>query len=91
MRAVLHVRNHDEIPWTVFNNDSGLDCVPPGMMGFVIGIAENIKMKPLLRGAVLGAIVGMAMSISVGEGAVILIVFSIVYGSFIDAVATKFS
>ena len=61
------------------------------LMGFVIGIAENIKIKPVLRGAVLGAVVGMAMSLTAGEGAVILMVFSIVYGIIIDVVATKLS
>ncbi|MCK5176502.1 MAG: hypothetical protein KAQ92_02140 [Candidatus Aenigmarchaeota archaeon] len=61
------------------------------LMGFVIGIAENIKITPVLRGAVLGAVVGMAMSLSAGEGAVILLAFSIVYGIIIDLVATKFS
>ena len=64
------------------------------LIGFVIGIADGIKLHPVLRGAILGAIVSFAMTIPAfeqGAGALILIPFGVVYGIITDFVATKFS
>lgn len=66
------------------------------LMGFVIGIADGINMHPVIRGAVLGAVVGFAMSVipvlDMGlMNGLNLMAFSVVYGVVIDIVATKFS
>jgi hypothetical protein len=64
------------------------------LIGFVVGIADGIKLKPILRGALMGIVVGMAMSIiplvdaDIG-GALTLLGFSMVYGIIADVVATK--
>ena len=36
------------------------------LLGFVIGIADNIKIHPIAKGAILGAIVSIAMAIPSG-------------------------
>ncbi len=60
------------------------------LIGFVIGLAGDIKMHPATRGAVLGTIVGTAMAISAGmDSLLILTLFSIAYGIIIDVVTTK--
>ncbi|RLG33847.1 hypothetical protein DRN97_04050 [Methanosarcinales archaeon] len=64
------------------------------LIGFVIGIADGIKLHPVLRGAILGAIVSFVMTIPAfeqGTGALILVPFGVVYGIIADFVATKFS
>jgi hypothetical protein len=64
------------------------------LIGFVIGIADGIKLHPVLRGAILGAIVSFAMTIPAfeqGTGALILVPFGIAYGIIADFVATKLS
>ena len=66
------------------------------LLGFVVGIADGIKLHPVLRGALLGMGVGMAMSImSIAEGNLMgglsLMPFSIAYGIVADVVATKFA
>lgn len=62
------------------------------LMGFVIGIADNIKVHPIVRGAVLGAIVSIAIGIPSGiSGVLTLTAFGIVYGIITDLVATKLS
>nr|QNO52897.1 hypothetical protein PANBHIFL_00012 [Methanosarcinales archaeon ANME-1 ERB6] len=64
------------------------------LIGFVIGIADGIKLHPVLRGAILGAIVSFAITIPAfeqGTGALILVPFGVVYGIIADFVATKLS
>ena len=64
------------------------------LIGFVIGIAGSIKLHPVLRGAILGAIVSFALTIPAfeqGTGALILVPFGVVYGIIADFVATKLS
>jgi Na+/H+-dicarboxylate symporter len=66
------------------------------LIGFVIGIGDSIKLHSVWRGALIGAIITMAMSIiSIVDGDImgglILIGFGIVYGIIADIVATKFS
>jgi len=62
------------------------------LLGFVIGIADNIKVHSIARGAILGAIVSIAMAIPSGiSGALTLVAFGIVYGIITDFVATKLS
>jgi hypothetical protein len=64
------------------------------LIGFVIGIADGIKLHPVLRGAILGTIVSFAMTIPAfeqGAGALILVPFGVVYGIIADFVATKLS
>jgi Na+/H+-dicarboxylate symporter len=66
------------------------------LIGFVIGIGNSIKLHSVWRGALIGAIITMAMSIiSIVDGNImgglILIGFGIVYGIIADVVATKFS
>ncbi|MCK5699465.1 MAG: hypothetical protein KAH93_06445 [Candidatus Aenigmarchaeota archaeon] len=61
------------------------------LLGFVIGIADNIKMHFVPRGALLGAIVSAAIAIPAGSGGLVLMAFGIVYGIIIDTIATKVS
>ena len=66
------------------------------LIGFVVGIGEDIKLHPVLRGALIGAGITMAMSIFTivdGDtaGGLVLIAFGVVYGIIADLVATKFS
>ena len=66
------------------------------LLGFVVGLADGIKLHPALRGALLGMGVGMAISImSIADGDVMggleLMPFSIAYGIVADVVATKFA
>ncbi|MEW6528381.1 MAG: hypothetical protein AB1391_00685 [Candidatus Micrarchaeota archaeon] len=66
------------------------------LIGFFIGIGDSIKLHPVLRGAAIGVIITMAMSIiPIVDGNVIgglpLLAFGIVYGVIADVVATKFS
>ncbi|MDI6730693.1 MAG: hypothetical protein QMD06_04045 [Candidatus Altarchaeum sp.] len=66
------------------------------LIGFVVGISDGIKLHPVIRGAIIGAGITMAMSIiSIVDGDVIeglvLILFGVVYGIIADVVATKFS
>ena len=61
------------------------------LIGFVIGIADNIKTRPIIRGAILGAVISTAIAIPAGEGGLILIAFGIVYGIITDFIATKIS
>jgi len=66
------------------------------LIGFVVGIADNINLNPVVRGAIIGAIVTMAMSIySIVDGQItgglVLIGFGVVYGIIADVLATKFS
>jgi hypothetical protein len=64
------------------------------LIGFVIGIADGINLHPVLRGAILGAVVSFAMTIPAfeqGTGALILVPFGVVYGIIADFLATKFS
>ncbi|KAF5427616.1 MAG: hypothetical protein C5S41_01270 [Candidatus Methanomarinus sp.] len=66
------------------------------LIGFVIGIADNIEIHTILRGAIIGAVISMGMGImSLIDGDVIggltIIGFGVVYGIIADVVATKFS
>ena len=62
------------------------------LLGFVIGIADHIKVHPILRGAILGAIVSVAIGIPSGLcGGLTLVAFGIVYGIIADFVATRWS
>lgn len=62
------------------------------LLGLVIGIADGIEAHPVLRGAVLGAIVSIAIAIPSGTaGGVMLIAAGVVYGIITDFAATKYS
>jgi len=63
------------------------------LQGFVIGIADGIRLRPAIRGAVFGLIFSLMLSIvpfSGGNmvGAAMLLIFGIIYGIITDAVAT---
>jgi hypothetical protein len=63
------------------------------LIGFVVGIGDGIKLHPVLRGALIGIIVTMAMSIipivdGPAAGGLTLIGFGIVYGIIADVVAS---
>ena len=57
------------------------------LIGVVIGIADNIDLHPVLRGAVIGVVVSLAMAIF--DAAWILLGFGLVYGVLIDVVTSK--
>ena len=63
------------------------------LIGFVVGIWDDLKLHPVLRGALIGAVITMAMSIipivdGPAIGGLTLIGFGIVYGIIADLVAT---
>jgi len=66
------------------------------LIGFFVGVGDNIPLHPVIRGALLGAIISLAMAImpmidtGITDG-LTLIVFGVVYGIIADFVATKFS
>ena len=66
------------------------------LIGFVIGMFDNIKSHPVLRGAAIGAVMTLSMSIMlIVDGNIMsglpLLAFGIVYGIIADVVATRFS
>lgn len=62
------------------------------LLGFVVGIADGFKINPLIRGAIIGAVVSLLIAIPSGiTGGALLVGAGVVYGIFIDLVATKFS
>ena len=62
------------------------------LLGFVVGIANGLKIHPLIRGAIIGALVSLLIAIPSGiTGGALLMGAGVVYGIFIDLVATKFS
>ena len=66
------------------------------LIGFFIGMGDNITLHPVIRGALLGATISLAMAImpmidtGITDG-LTLIGFGVVYGIIADFVATKFS
>lgn len=66
------------------------------LIGFFVGIGDNIKLHPAIRGASLGAILSLAISmVPLVDGALfgglLLVIFGIIYGIIADVVATKLS
>jgi len=66
------------------------------LIGLFVGIGDNIRLHAVPRGALIGAVITMAMSIipfmdGRPNGGMILLVFGIIYGIIADAVATRFS
>ena len=59
------------------------------LIGIVIGIAGNIDRNPVIRGAVIGVVVSMAMAIFSADGMLPLLGFGLVYGVLIDVVTSK--
>ena len=66
------------------------------LIGLFIGVGDNIALHPVLRGALIGAIISLAMALmpvidtSLTDGLTI-IGFGVLYGIIADFVATKFS
>jgi MFS family permease len=63
------------------------------LQGFTIGFAETIPLRPILRGAVLGALFSLLLCIVPVNahnyfGAAMLLVFGIIYGILADVIAT---
>jgi hypothetical protein len=62
------------------------------LLGFVVGIGYGLKIHPLIRGAIIGAVVSLLIAIPSGiTGGALLMGAGVVYGLVIDLVATKFS
>ena len=62
------------------------------LLGFVVGIAYGLKIHPLIRGAIIGAVVSLLITIPSGiTGGALLMGAGVVYGMVTDLVATKFS
>ena len=62
------------------------------LLGFVVGIAYGLKIHPVSRGAIIGAMVSLLIAIPSGiTGGALLMGAGVVYGVIIDLVATKFS
>jgi hypothetical protein len=62
------------------------------LLGFVVGIAYGLKIHPLIRGAIIGAVVSLLIAIPSGIiGGALLMGAGVVYGIVTDLVATKFS
>jgi len=66
------------------------------LIGLFIGVGDNIPLHPVIRGALIGAIISLAMAImsmidtGLTDG-LTLIAFGVVYGIIADVVATRFS
>ena len=66
------------------------------LLGLLVGLGDTIPLHPVPRGAVIGVIVSLAISlmnmidVGISDGAA-FIGFGIVYGIIADIVATKFS
>ncbi len=66
------------------------------LLGLFVGLGDDIPLHPVLRGALIGVIVSLAMAlmnmidVGISDGAA-FIGFGIVYGIIADVVATKFS
>ncbi len=66
------------------------------LIGLFVGVADNIPLHPVFRGALIGAIISLAMAImpmidtGLTDG-LTLIAFGVVYGLIADLVATKLS
>ena len=61
-------------------------------MGVVVGIAYGLKIHPLIRGAIIGAVVSLLIAIPSGiTGGALLMGAGVDYGMVTDLVATKFS
>ncbi|PKL70888.1 MAG: hypothetical protein CVV30_06000 [Methanomicrobiales archaeon HGW-Methanomicrobiales-1] len=63
------------------------------IQGFVIGFADGIPLRPVLRGAGLGAIFSLLLCIVPlfahnYFGAVMLLIFGIIYGALADVIAS---
>ena len=65
------------------------------ILGFVIGITENIILfknkygNPIIRGAVIGLILGMILIILPGLAAISYLITGILFGALIDLIATE--
>jgi len=61
------------------------------LLGFVVGIAYGLKIHPLIRGAIIGAVVSLLIAISSGfTGGALLMGASVVYGITNDKVQVQF-
>lgn len=62
------------------------------LLGFVVGIGYGLKMRPIIRGAIIGASVSLLIAIPSGVvGGALLMGAGIIYGIAIDVLATRFS
>jgi H+/Cl- antiporter ClcA len=66
------------------------------LIGFFVGLADNIKLHSVIRGALIGAIISLAMSIipiidGQAMGGITLLIAGIIYGILADVIATRFS
>ena len=66
------------------------------LIGLFVGLGDNIKLHPILRGGLIGAIITMGLSIfSIFDGQIMggltLLGFGVVYGIIADVVATRVS
>jgi hypothetical protein len=64
------------------------------LQGFVIGFADGIPIHPVIRGAGLGAILSLLLCIVPlfarnYSGAVMLLVFGMIYGALADGIASR--
>ncbi|MBN1762191.1 MAG: hypothetical protein JW878_03795 [Methanomicrobia archaeon] len=66
------------------------------LIGLFVGLGDDIPLHPVLRGALIGVIISLAMAlmnmidVGISDGAA-FIGFGIVYGIIADVVATKFA
>jgi hypothetical protein len=67
------------------------------VLGFVISIADNINIiknkygNPIIRGALIGLIVGLILIIIPGVSAISYLIMGIFFGAVIDLIATLFA
>ena len=65
------------------------------ILGFVIGIADNIILfknkygNPIIRGAVIGLILGIILIIIPGLAAISYLITGIIFGALFDLIATQ--
>ena len=66
------------------------------LQGFAIGFAETISLRPVLRGALLGAVFSIMLCIvpifsQNYLGAILLLIFGMIYGVLADWLASRFA
>ena len=82
----------DQHSWSSNVAHTGYDILRPSPLGFVVGIVYGLKIHPLIRGAIIGAVVSLLIAIPSGiTGGTLLMGAGVVYGIVTDLVATKFS
>ena len=88
----LSIWNIDQHSWNPHIAHNGYDILRQGPLGVCSWNRIWTQNSPLIRGAIIGAVVSLLIAIPSGiTGGALLMVEGVVYGIITDIVATKFS